>query len=61
MEGMDRLAKAQRIQASTNSIGYIRFFGDFSIQPITNVWMDTTQAGFAGDKLYVVQTISKVI
>ena len=58
---MESLVKATRIQASTNSIQYVRFFNDFSIQPITNVWTDTTQAGFVGDKIYVVQTLTKVI
>jgi len=59
--GMRRLAKAGRIHRSVNSIGYKRFFADFGIQPVTNVWDDTTQAGFVGDKTYVVQTLEKVI
>ena len=58
--GMRNLARAHRIQASTNSIQYVRFFNDFAIQPITNIWTDSTQAGFVDDKLYVVQTVSKV-
>ena len=60
-EGLARLSRANRIQASTNSAQYIRFLGDFSIQPITNQWADSTQAGFVGDKIYVVQTVTKVI
>jgi adenine-specific DNA-methyltransferase len=59
--GMRVLALANRIQASTNSIQYIRFFDDFAIQPILNLWTDTTLAGFVGDKIYVVQTVTKVI
>jgi len=55
------LAKAGRIQEAKNQIQYIRFFEDFSVQPITNLWTDTTQAGFIDDKLYAVQTITKVI
>ena len=59
--GMERLLKANRVAPSTNSIQYIRFLNDFAVQPLTNVWQDTTQAGFVGDKVYVVQTISKVV
>ena len=58
---MQNLARARRIQASTNSIQYVRFFNDFAIQPITNIWTDSTQAGFVDNKLYVVQTVSKVV
>ncbi|MEX0684304.1 MAG: site-specific DNA-methyltransferase [Dehalococcoidia bacterium] len=61
IEGLEALARANRIQASTNSIQYVRFLDDFSIQPILNLWTDTTQAGFVGDKVYVVQTVTKVI
>jgi adenine-specific DNA-methyltransferase len=61
LDGMTVLSRANRIQASTNSIQYIRFFDDFSIQPILNLWTDTTQAGFVGDKIYVVQTITKIV
>ena len=60
-DGMRILLQANRIQASKNSIQYIRFFDDFAIQPISNIWTDSTQAGFIDSKLYVVQTVSKVI
>jgi len=61
LPGMRVLDHAHRIQASTNQVQYIRFFADFSIQPLANLWTDTTQAGFVGDKTYVVQTLAKVI
>lgn len=61
VSGMSKLAKEGRIQAATNQIQYIRFFGDFPVQPITNLWMDTTQAGFVDSKLYAVQTVLKVV
>jgi len=61
VEGMGVLARAMRIQASTNSIQYVRFLEDFAIQPVLNLWTDTTQAGFVGDKLYVVQTVTKIV
>jgi len=60
-EGMQVLAQAGRIEASTNQIRYVRFFDDFAVQPLTNDWDDTTQAGYVDDKVYVVQTITRVI
>jgi adenine-specific DNA-methyltransferase len=61
IQGMEKLAAANRIQQSTNQIRYVRFFEDFAVQPISNLWSDTTQAGFVDEKTYVVQTITKVI
>jgi adenine-specific DNA-methyltransferase len=60
-KGMTALARAQRVQQALNSIQYVRFFDDFSVQPLTNVWTDTTQAGFVDSKLYVVQTLASVV
>ncbi len=59
--GMHSLVKSRRIQESTNQIQYVRFFDDFPVQPISNLWTDTTQAGFVDAKLYVVQTLAKVV
>ena len=61
MGGMLRLAKANRIESSTNSIRYVRFLDDFSIQPVTNLWDDTNRPGYIDAKTYVVQTSAKVI
>lgn len=59
--GMERLAKAWRIESSTNSIRYVRFLDDFPIQPITNLWADTNRPGYIDAKRYIVQTSAKVI
>jgi adenine-specific DNA-methyltransferase len=61
LEGMHRLARAWRIERSTNSIRYVRFLDDFPIQPITNLWSDTNRPGYIDAKTYVVQTSAKVI
>ena len=61
MRGMDRLARAGRIESSTNSIRYVRFLDDFPIQPTTNLWSDTNRPGYIDAKTFVVQTSSKVI
>jgi adenine-specific DNA-methyltransferase len=60
-EGMDRLAAAGRLIAAGNTLRYVRFLDDFAAFPLANVWDDTTTAGFASDKFYVVQTNAKVI
>jgi adenine-specific DNA-methyltransferase len=60
-QGMQRLAWANRIEASTNSIRYVRFLDDFPVQPITNVWDDTNRPGYIDEKKYVVQTSAKVV
>ena len=60
-EGMQRLVAAHRIEASTNSIRYVRFLDDFPVKPITNVWDDTNRPGYVDIKRYVVQTNTKVV
>lgn len=60
-EGLLQLANAGRIEASANQIRYVRFFDDFAVQPMSNDWDDTTQAGYVEQKAYVVQTLPKVI
>lgn len=59
--GMERLAKASRIDASVNSIRYVRYLSDFQIEPINNVWIDTTRAGYIDQKRYVVETSPKIV
>lgn len=60
-EGMDRLANAGRLIAAGKTLRYVRYLDDFAAFPISNLWDDTTTAGFASDKLYVVQTNVKII
>ena len=60
-EGMKQLVWANRIEASENSIRFVRFLDDFPVQPITNIWEDTNRPGYIDEKLYVVQTTVKVI
>jgi adenine-specific DNA-methyltransferase len=60
-EGMDRLKKAGRLLLLGKSLRYVRYLEDFPVFPLSNLWTDTGTSGFAADKLYVVQTLSKVI
>ena len=58
---MRRLQCAQRIALAGKTLSYVRYVGDFPVYPINNSWDDTVTAGFASDKLYVVQTNAKVV
>jgi len=51
---MERLRAARRLEAIGDTLRYVRFLDDFPVYPITNVWSDTTIAGYAAEKLYVV-------
>ncbi len=59
--GLSRLSKGERLELVGNTLRYIRFLDDFPVTPFTDLWTDTTIAGFAADKVYVVQTNEKVI
>ena len=59
--GMERLDRAGRVFLVGNTLRYLRFFDDFPVVPFTNNWTDTGIAGFAADKIFVVQTLPKVV
>jgi adenine-specific DNA-methyltransferase len=44
-----------------NSLAYVRFLEDFSVTPFANVWTDTQTGAFTDEKIYVVQTNTKVV
>jgi adenine-specific DNA-methyltransferase len=61
-KGMISLDCANRLDIKGNRIRYVRYFDDFPVTPLSDVWMDTVIGGFFGDrKVYVVQTAPKVI
>jgi adenine-specific DNA-methyltransferase len=60
MTGMDRLVKARRVIKTGKTIGYARFFDDYPVVPIRNIWTDTG-TGSGLNKVYVVQTNEKVV
>jgi adenine-specific DNA-methyltransferase len=60
--GVRRLANSDRLALPTpRSVSYVRFLDDFAVQSMANVWLDTQTGAFTDDKLYVVQTNTKVI
>ncbi|MDV7145646.1 site-specific DNA-methyltransferase [Tropicimonas sp. TH_r6] len=60
-ERMGRLIRSGRMVPRANSLGYLRYFGDYAVVGYSNVWTDTQIAGRPGDKIYVVQTLPKVV
>jgi adenine-specific DNA-methyltransferase len=61
-DGLHRLEWAGRLAAPTaNSLAYVRFLADFPVAEYTTIWPDTQTGAFTDDKVYVVQTNTKVI
>ncbi len=60
-EGFKRLAKSHRIDSTGNKIYYVRFIEDFGVFARSNNWTDTVVAGFASDKVYVVETSTRIV
>jgi adenine-specific DNA-methyltransferase len=60
-EGMGRLKQAGRLMALGKTLCYVRYFDDFPVYPITNVWEDTVTSGFAAPKIYAVQTNPTIV
>ena len=60
--GLGRLNSADRLWFTTQgSIRYVRYFDDFPVIPFSNIWTDTGTGSFTEDKVYVVQTNTKVV
>ncbi|MFN3474714.1 MAG: site-specific DNA-methyltransferase [Blastomonas sp.] len=59
--GMQRLSYARRIEPRGSSLSYVRFFDDFPVAQINNIWRDVKFSSRSEDKSYVVQTAARVI
>jgi adenine-specific DNA-methyltransferase len=59
-QGMSRLKKAGRLEATASRVGYVRYLEDFPAVQVNNRWEDVG-ASFMSDKVYVVQTSQTVI
>ena len=60
-EGIRRLSRAWRIETYGRTASFRRYTSDFPFFPISNAWTDTASGGYGADKIYVVQTNTKVI
>ncbi len=61
VEGMTRLLSAHRLVPAGVTLGYVRFIDDFPAYPLVNLWPDTGTGSFTDEKIYVVQTGTKVV
>jgi adenine-specific DNA-methyltransferase len=61
VRGLTAPARANRLIGIGNTLCYVRFLQDFPVFPIVNSWDDTGISGFGDPKVYVVQTLSKVV
>src|SRR5271157_481350 len=59
--GMKRLMLANRVQKRADSIGYVRFYDDFPVFPLKNIWADVGTGSFTDSKIYVVQSGTKIV
>jgi adenine-specific DNA-methyltransferase len=60
-DGMNRLAYAGRIHVARKTVRYVRYADDFGYRALTNMWEDTGTGNFTDDKIFVVQTNTKVV
>ena len=61
-QGIDNLARANRLEIMGNLLRYRRFFDDYPVYPITNIWEDILGIQSRSDpKIYVVQTSTSAI
>ena len=58
---MNRLLKAERVHVAKNSFRFRRYYSDFSVLPLSNIWTDTGTGNFTDEKVYVVQTGTKIV
>ena len=60
-EGLARLRGSERLHLVGNTLEYRRYYDDWRVSDLTNMWMDAGGSGFAERKLYVVQTVPRVV
>jgi adenine-specific DNA-methyltransferase len=60
-QGMGRLVKARRVEPRGSSLSYVRFFNDFGVIPVNNIWRDVKFSSRSEDKSYIVQTAARMV
>ncbi len=58
---LQTLASQERLLALGNTLRFVQYLDDFPVSALSNNWGDTGIAGFTSDKIYTVQTNTKVI
>lgn len=62
-DGLKELVKQKRIQQKGDNIFFKKYFDDYPVNSLDDVWLDTAMGGFrkTQEKIYVVQTNSIVV
>lgn len=60
-EGLVRLSQADRLLAQGKTLRFVNYLDDYDVTPFLNVWTDTQISGFGADRVYIVQTLPKVV
>ncbi len=58
---LPRIGKAGRLFAAGKTLTFKKYLAESQYTPLTNIWMDTMESTFAVQRIYVVQTSTKVI
>ena len=60
-QGLARLHGGERLHLVGNTLEYRRYYSDWRVSDLTNIWMDAGGSGFADPRVYVVQTVPRVV
>ncbi len=60
-DGLLRVAKADRFVSQGKTLRFVNYLTDYDVTPLLNIWTDTQTSGFGSDRVYIVQTLPKVI
>lgn len=60
-DGTERIIRTDRVFAQGENLRFVYYLEDFPVTPVTNIWTDTQTSGFNSERIYVVQTLTKVI
>ena len=59
-DGIERAIRSGRVRQMGNFLSYVLFWDELPGR-LSNIWNDTQSGGFVSDRLYVVQTTTKVL
>ncbi|WP_221775475.1 DNA methyltransferase [Sphingobium yanoikuyae] len=60
-DGLQRVVKADRFVAQGKTLRFVNYLADYEVTPLLNIWTDTQTSGFGADRVYIVQTLPKVV
>ena len=60
-QGLKRLAQNDRLILEGKNLCYKRYLDDYPVADVKNVWIDTGGGALVHEKLYVVQTATKIV